>query len=255
MKDIQNQKDARHVYLNEVGIRDFKYPLEIKRKDGTLFSTPVVMSLRVDLPETQKGTHMSRFVEVLQDNSRLDPDHIREVLEAIKERLDAVNSYVDMDFDWFIEKEAPVTKKKSLLDVHVSISARLIDKEFSFQLSVNTPVTTLCPCSKEISEYSAHNQRANVIITLKTCRFIWFEDLVKISEDSASSPLYSLLKRPDEKYVTEYAYDHPKFVEDVCRDVKLKLDELSDLEGYSVEVMSHESIHNHQAYAKVVHNL
>lgn len=255
MKDIQNQKDERNVYLNEVGIREFRYPMEIRKRDGSWYSAPVVLSLRVDLPGTQKGTHMSRFVEILQENPRLDLYNIREILEALKERLEAVNSYIDMEFDWFIEKESPVSGRKSLLDVHVCISAKMVDGQLSLRTSVNTPVTTLCPCSKEISDYSAHNQRANVIITIDTCRFVWIEDIVRISEESSSSPLYSLLKRPDEKYVTEYAYDHPKFVEDVCRDVKLKLDELEEIDGYSVEVMSHESIHNHQAYAKVVKGL
>ncbi|MBR3245548.1 MAG: GTP cyclohydrolase I FolE2 [Parasporobacterium sp.] len=252
MKDIQNLKDERNVYLNEVGIREVKYPVEIRKRDGSWYSTPVVAGLRVDLPGNQKGTHMSRFVEILQENNRLDLSDIKTLLEQLKERLEAVNSYVTMEFDWFIEKESPVSKRKSLLDVRVAIEAKMIGDQFGFQMSVNTPVTTLCPCSKEISDYSAHNQRANVIITIETCRFIWIEDLVKISEDSASSPLFSLLKRPDEKFVTEYAYDHPKFVEDVCRDVKLKLDEFEDIHRYSVEVMSHESIHNHQAYAKVI---
>ena len=128
----------------------------------------------------------------------------------------------------------------------------MIGDQFFYQTTVDTPVTTLCPCSKEISDYSAHNQRANIIIKVESDRFIWIEDLVRISEDAASSPLYSLLKRPDEKYVTEYAYDHPRFVEDVCRDVKLKLDEMKEIRSFTVEVISHESIHNHKAYAKVV---
>lgn len=252
MRDVQNSADDRHVYLNEVGIKDFKYPVEIQRQDGSWYASPAVMSLRVDLPENQKGTHMSRFVEILQDNSRFELAGIKDVLEKIREKQDAVNSYFDMEFDWFVEKESPVSKKKSLNDVHVSVTASLVGDTFDFKLAVDTPVTTLCPCSKEISAYSAHNQRANVIIMVNTCQFIWIEDLVKISEEAASSPVFSLLKRPDEKYVTEYAYDHPKFVEDVCRDVKLRLDELIESGGYSVEVISHESIHNHQAYAKVV---
>lgn len=252
MKDIQNQIDERNIYLNEVGIRDFKYPVEIMSKDGSWFATPAVLSLRVDLPGSQKGTHMSRFVEILQDHARLDLHNVRSILEVIKERLGAENSYISMEFDYFIEKNSPATGFTSLLDVHVRVDAKLLGNEFSFKTTVDTPVTTLCPCSKEISDYSAHNQRANVIISIVTNRFIWIEDIVKIAESSASSPVYSLLKRPDEKYVTEYAYDHPKFVEDVCRDVKLKLDELADIHSYSIEVMSQESIHNHQAYAKVV---
>ena len=252
MKDIQNLTDERQIYLNEVGIRDFKYPVEIKSKDGSWFATPAVMSLRVDLPETQKGTHMSRFVEILQEYAKLDLHNIRIILEVIRERLGAGNSYFSMEFDYFIEKQSPVTGRPSLMDVHVGIDAKLEGEDFSLRHTVNTPATTLCPCSKEISEYSAHNQRANIIITYETNRFIWIEDIVRIAEEAASSPVYSLLKRPDEKYVTEYAYDHPKFVEDVCRDVKLRLDEIADIRSYTIEVMSQESIHNHQAYAKVI---
>ncbi len=235
MKDIQSLLDKREVYLNEVGIRGIKYPVELRKTDGSWYTTPAVLSLRVDLPETKKGTHMSRFVEVLQEHARIEFPVIKELLVEMKERLEAVNSYFDMEFTWFVEKESPVSGQKSLLDVQVRINAELMGDEFRHRLSVNTPVTTLCPCSKEISDYSAHNQRANVIITVDTPMFLQIEDLVKIAEDSASSPLYSLLKRPDEKYVTEYAYDHPKFVEDVCRDAKLKLDEISGLEAYSVE--------------------
>ena len=252
MKDIQNLIDERNIYLNEVGIRDFKYPVEIMAKDGSWFATPATMSLRVDLPGTQKGTHMSRFVEILQDHARLDLQNVKSILEVIKERLGAQNSYISMEFDYFIEKHSPVSERSSLLDVHVRVDAKLIGDDFKFRTTVDTPVTTLCPCSKEISDYSAHNQRANVVISIETNRFIWIEDIVKIAEESSSSPVFSLLKRPDEKYVTEYAYDHPKFVEDVCRDVKLKLDELPDIHQYTIEVMSQESIHNHQAYAKVV---
>ncbi|MBQ9063357.1 MAG: GTP cyclohydrolase I FolE2 [Eubacterium sp.] len=252
MKDIQNLPDERNVYLNEVGIREFRYPVSIKSKDGSWFSTPAVMSLRVDLPGTQKGTHMSRFVEVLQDHAKLDLHNVRAIVEAIRERLNAENSYFTMEFDYFIEKQSPVTGHSSLLDVHVGVDAKIVDGDFSFCTSVNTPVMTLCPCSKEISDYSAHNQRASIIITLETNQFIWIEDIAKIAEEASSSPVYSLLKRPDEKYVTEYAYDHPKFVEDVCRDVKLRLDALPNVRHFAVEVMSHESIHNHQAYAKVV---
>lgn len=252
MKDVQQQIDDRNVYLNEVGIKDLVFPIEIRKKDGTWDTTRAVISLSVDLDAKQKGTHMSRFVDIIQENNRIEIKKMRNILEIIKDRLEAENSYITLDFDYFIEKEAPVSKKISYLDVSVEYRAWLKNGEFEFEMTVNTPVTTLCPCSKEISNYSAHNQRANVALTVCTNEFIWIEDLVKISEDSASSPIYSMLKRPDEKYVTEYAYDNPRFVEDVCREVKLKVDELSNIKSFKVEVESYESIHNHSAYAKVI---
>lgn len=252
MKDVQQQLDTRNVYLNEVGIKDLTFPIQIMMKDGSWNTTKAIISLSVDLPPTQKGTHMSRFVDIIQENNKLDIKHMRKILEIIKERLGAKSSYIKLDFDYFIEKEAPVSKRISYLDVQVEYRAWLKEDDFEFEMTVNTPVTTLCPCSKEISDYSAHNQRANVALTIRTDEFVWIEDLVKISEESASSPIYSMLKRPDEKYVTEYAYDHPRFVEDVCREVKLKVDKLKNIKSFCVEVESYESIHNHSAYAKVI---
>ena len=252
MKDVQKQIDERNVYLNEVGVKDLTFPIQIKKKDGTWENTKGIISLSVDLDPKQKGTHMSRFVDIIQENNKLDIKHMRNILEIIKDRLEAQSSYITLDFDYFIEKEAPVSKKISYLDVSVEYRAWLKGDDFEFEMTVNTPVTTLCPCSKEISDYSAHNQRANVALTIRTNEFIWIEDLVKICEESASSPIYSMLKRPDEKYVTEYAYDHPKFVEDVCREVKLKVDKLPNIKRFEVEVESYESIHNHSAYAKVI---
>lgn len=252
MKDVQRQIDTRNVYLNEVGVKDLVFPVKIKTKSGDFITTKALISLSVDLPPTQKGTHMSRFVDIIQNNNKLDIKNMRNILEIIKEKLEAKSSFIKLDFDYFIEKEAPVTKRKSYLDVKVEYRAWLKDGKFEFEMTVNTPITTLCPCSKEISDYSAHNQRANVALTIRTNEFIWIEDLIGISENAASSPIYSLLKRPDEKYVTEYAYDHPKFVEDVCRDVKLSLDKFKEIDAYCIEVESYESIHNHSAYAKVL---
>ncbi|MBS4536529.1 GTP cyclohydrolase I FolE2 [Clostridium sp. D2Q-14] len=253
MKDVQEQKDYRNVYLNEVGIKKLNFFIDIKKKDGTWETTKAVIGMSVDLDESQKGTHMSRFVDVIQDNNRLDFNNMDNTLKIIRDRLEAKNSYINLKFDYFIQKEAPVSKKISYLDVGVDYKAWLKDDNFISEMTVNIPITTLCPCSKEISNYSAHNQRANVALTIRTDKFIWIEDLVKIAEESSSSPIYAMLKRPDEKYVTEYAFDHPKFVEDVCRDVKLKLDKFKNIKNYEVEVESYESIHNHSAYAKVIY--
>ncbi len=252
MKDVQKQIDERNVYLNQVGIKDFMMPMEIRLKDGQWMPTAARISLFVGLDASQKGTHMSRFVEVIQRHYRIDFVQMKEILQEICERLEAKNSFIRMDFNYFIEKKSPVTERASYLNVEVEYYGSLIEGDFEFEMKVKTPVTTLCPCSKEISDYSAHNQRA--IVSIKICRnkFLWIEDLVEMAENAASSPVYSLLKRPDEKYVTEYAYDHPQFVEDVCRDVKLAIDRLEDVRAYEIEVESCESIHNHSAYARVV---
>lgn len=251
MKDVQQQVDERNVYLNEVGINNLVFPIEIKNKDGEWQSSHATISLSVDLSPEQRGTHMSRFVDIIQQNNRIDLKHIKNILEVIRETLDAKKSFIELDFEYFIKKEAPVSKKTSYINVGVKYKAWLGDK-FEFEMTVETPATTLCPCSKEISEYSAHNQRANIAITVRSTEFIWIEDLVEISESAASSPVYSLLKRPDEKYVTELAYENPRFVEDVCREVKLKLEERQIAEKYKILVESYESIHNHNAFAKII---
>ena len=252
MKDVQNQEDHRNIYIDQVGIKDLILPVEIKMKDGSFGVTKAKISIAADLSPDKKGTHMSRFVDIIQNHRRIDIRNVRMVLEEIKEKLSAENSYIDMEFDYFIEKAAPVTGIKSFLDVGIKYSAWIKDGDFEFQMTVNTPVTTLCPCSKEISDYSAHNQRANVAVTIRTSEFIWIEDIVRISEEAASSPVYSVLKRPDEKYVTEYAYNNPRFVEDVARDVELNIGSLGSIKSHTVEVESYESIHNHSAYAKIV---
>ena len=251
MKDVQMQQDNRNVALNQVGIKAFSLPVELRLKNGGWMPAAATISLFVDLDASQKGTHMSRFVEVMQEHRRVDFEQMKAILQEIRTRLEAKNSFIRMRFPYFIEKESPVSGKKSFLKVDVEYFASLKGADFEFEMKVTTPVTTLCPCSKEISDYSAHNQRANVSIKICRNKFFWIEDLVTIAEECASSPVYSLLKRPDEKYVTEYAYDHPCFVEDVCRDVKLKLDELEDLRGFEIEVESFESIHNHSAFASV----
>lgn len=251
MKDVQRQTDDRGIYLNQVGIKDLVFPIEIRNRSGEWMSTAATISLFVGLDATQRGTHMSRFLEAVNKRRRIDLNEMREILEDLCERLEAKSSFVRLTFDYFIEKESPVTHIPSLINVKVEYDGSLIDGDFEFDMKVITPVTTLCPCSKEISDYSAHNQRAHVSIRVRSKKFIWIEQLVDIAENSASSPVYSLLKRPDEKYVTEYAYDHPCFVEDVCREVKLRVDQLEDIREFSIEVESMESIHNHSAYARV----
>ena len=251
MLDVQNLKDHRNIYLNEVGVRNLVFPIEIKDKNGNWQATHGNISLSVDLSPSQKGTHMSRFVDIIQENNRIDLKQIKNILSIIKERLGAEKSFIKLSFQYFIKKEAPVSKKLSYTDVEVEYKAWL-GEDFEFEMTVKTPVTTLCPCSKEISQYGAHNQRATVAIRVRSKDFIWIEDLVKISEEASSSPVYSLLKRPDEKFVTEYAYENPRFVEDVCREVKLKIDQEGLASDYQIVVESFESIHNHNAFAKII---
>ncbi len=251
MKDVQKQIDERNIFLNRVGIKDFKFPMEIKNKKGEWVGTAAVISLFVGLDGSQKGTHMSRFVEIIQENRKMDLGHMKKMLEEIITRLEAKSSFVNIKFDYFIEKKSPITHISSLTNVEVEYEASLFEDDFEFKMKVISPATTLCPCSKEISDYSAHNQRANISIQICSKKFVWIEDLVRIAEDSASAPVYSLLKRPDEKFVTEQAYDNPRFVEDVCREVKLRVDKMNDVTDYTIEVESLESIHNHSAYAMV----
>ncbi len=254
MKDVQNQKDSRNIPLNEVGIKNLRYPLDIKDSNGQWFTTHTTISARVGLPADKRGTHMSRFVEIIQAYDKLNLKDMKQLLRSMQTTLEAETAYLEISFDYFVKKKAPVSGKEAYLNILVTVNASLEQDDFHFVVTVQTPVTTLCPCSKEISDYSAHNQRALVTITTDTQKFIPLERYVAISEAAASSPLYTLLKRPDEKYVTEYAYDHPKFVEDVCRDVKQQLDQMDGIHSYVVEVESLESIHNHSAYAKVTSN-
>lgn len=252
MKDVQNQKDDRNIYLNEVGIKDLTFPVEIKNGEGEWIPVTARINVFADLEPDRRGTHMSRFVEIIQENHQMDLEHIRTILSEICEKLEAHSSVLQVRFDYFIWKTSPATARESYMNVEVEYSARLQGEDLEFELTVRTPVTTLCPCSKDISDYSAHNQRAIVSITVKTDRFVWIEDLVQVAEESASSPVYTLLKRPDEKFVTEAAYDNPKFVEDVARDAKIRMDQAEGIREFIIEVESCESIHNHSAYARVV---
>lgn len=208
------------------------------------------MSLLVDLPHHFKGTHMSRFVEVLNSHGSLvHVKNIPEMLKELQKRLQAEAAHIEMEFPYFIEKKAPATGAKGLVDYVARFEAAAYGAEIDFILTVIVPVTTLCPCSKAISEYGAHNQRGYVTVSIRFSNTVWIEDLISIIESSASSEIFSLLKRPDEKAVTERAYDHPVFVEDLVRNVALRLNKHTDVTWYKVEAENMESIHNHAAYA------
>lgn len=257
MKDVQNIIDDRGIDIQNVGVSDVHLPFLIKTKTGTFQSVLAKINLTVDLPKEYKGTHMSRFIEILSEWSQkpVSSQEMEFMLSDTLEKLDAENAQMDIYFKYFIEKIAPVSGLKSMLDVDCMFSAQLTKgKALNFTLGVNVPFTSLCPCSKEISAYGAHNQRGLMKVKIKyhSGNFIWIEDLVTLMEAEGSCPVYPLLKREDEKYVTEYAYENAKFVEDVLRDLVLSFRRQRDISWFEIECVNYESIHNHSAYAKHV---
>lgn len=258
MKDVQNLVDNRGVTIQKVGIKNLDFPLIIQRKDKENIVVSAKVTAGVSLPSHYKGTHMSRFVEILNEwrTKKLIGVDIQGCVHAMIERLDAKCGYLKFDFQYFINKTSPVTGISAPMCYDCSFEGILEnygeeDEEYTFYLGVKVPVTTLCPCSKEISEYGAHNQRAivSVKITYDCNEHIWIEDLVSDIEKCASCELYSLLKREDEKFVTEQAYNNPKFVEDLLRDVVITLRNNSVIDRFDVECEALESIHNHSAWA------
>jgi len=253
MIDIQNQPDYRNIPIDKVGIKGLKYPIKVLDKTAGLQSTIAEISMYVDLPHQCKGTHMSRFVKILHlFRTQVSLESITNILEDMKEILNAESSHIEITFPYFIEKESPETGSKGLMDYTCSISGSS-DKENNTDivLKVAIPVTSVCPCSKEISKYGAHNQRGEVLVSTRFKKFIWIEDIVDMVEKQASCDIFSVLKREDEKYVTEKAYENPKFVEDIARDVAKSLMEDENITWFSVSAENFESIHNHSAYAYI----
>ena len=251
MKDIQSSADFRNLPIQKVGIRNIRYPITVRDKSRETQQTVANVSLSVNLPHTNRGTHMSRFVEVLDRfKNEVSYQSLDLILIEIRKALKAEESHIELQFPFFLRRKAPISEMESLMSYDCMIAATYGGR-LDIATRVEVPVHTLCPCSKEISKVSAHNQRGTVAITVGMTRFIWIEDLIQIAEDSASSPLYALLKREDEKYITERAYENPRFVEDVVREVALRLQSLPGLRYHSVEVENFESIHNHSAYAVI----
>jgi GTP cyclohydrolase IB len=251
MKDIQGSPDYRNMPIQKVGIRNIRYPITVRDKSREKQETVANVSLSVNLPHTNRGTHMSRFIEVLDRfKDEVSYQTLDLILIEIKKALKAEESHLELSFPFFLRKKAPVSEMESVMSYDCVISATY-STHLEIETRVEIPVHTLCPCSKEISEASAHNQRGTVAITVGMSKFIWIEDLIQIAEESASSPLYALLKREDEKYITERAYANPRFVEDVVREVALRLQTLPGLRSYTIEVENFESIHNHSAYAVI----
>lgn len=250
--DVQNLTDTRQLPINKVGIKDIKHPICILDRSGGNQHTIANFNMMVNLPHNFKGTHMSRFVEILNNYERaITIKSFKDILKTMSNRLDAEASHLEMSFPYFINKVAPVSKVESLLDYQVSFIADLVDSKLDMWVQVVVPVTSLCPCSKKISNYGAHNQRSHVTLKALINDFIWIEELIELVEKQASCELYGLLKRPDEKYVTEKAYDNPKFVEDMVRDIAACLNKDQRISAYKVESENFESIHNHSAYAMI----
>jgi len=251
MPDVQAQGDTRQVPIDKVGVKNVVYPITLRTPDGGAQTTVATINMYVSLPHHQKGTHMSRFLEVLNEHStNLTPDKIVAVTREIRRRLNAADAHLEMEFTYFINKLAPVTKQPGLMDYQVAFACHSNSHD-DFIMGVKAPATSLCPCSKEISRFGAHNQRCMISARVRFNESMWIEDLVRLLESAASSEVYAVLKRPDEKQVTEDAYENPKFVEDIVRDLAVALDDEARVNWYSIESENFESIHSHNAYAQV----
>jgi len=251
--DVQSSKDLRNMPINQVGIKDLRFPLQITTASGTQ-STVARLTMTVRLPAEQKGTHMSRFVALMEDRRReLDYGELKDLTQRMLELLDSDAGKISIAFPFFRQKTAPVSGIRSLLDYDFTRCGEVAGGGYRHSLKVLVPVTSLCPCSKEISQYGAHNQRSHVTVSLVCRENVSVEEVIDIVENQASCQLYGLLKRPDEKYVTERAYENPKFVEDMVRDVAVALRGDDRIESFTVESENFESIHNHSAYAYIAY--
>lgn len=250
LHDEQSSADTRAIPINQVGIKDILHPIEFVDRSGKPQSTVARLTMTVNLTPEVKGTHMSRFVHVLQDHKKaVSLENFSGLLRDMATRLDAEEGFIEMAFPFFINKAAPVSGVRSYLDYQIRLTGHFNRGDTRLTASIAIPVTSLCPCSKSISDYGAHNQRSRITLSVTLAKPIWVEDLIEMAESEASCELYGLLKRPDEKYVTERAYDNPKFVEDMVRDLALRLNEDDRVRAYKVESENFESIHNHSAYA------
>jgi GTP cyclohydrolase IB len=252
IEDVQGRADSRRVPINKVGIKDVYHPVRVKDRSSGEQHTIANFNMYVALPHNFKGTHMSRFVEVLHGNEReISVESFRNILVEMTEKLDAESGHIEMDFPYFVMKKAPASGVESLMNYQASLIGELHDGKPELWLKVVVAATSLCPCSKSISQYGAHNQRSHITIKARVEGHMWLEELIDIAESEASCEVYGILKRADEKYVTERAYDNPKFVEDIVRDVAVRLNKEERVRAYVVEAENFESIHNHSAYALI----
>lgn len=251
MQDVQKSRDTRKIPINKVGVKDISYPIVVMDKRRKLQNTVARVNMYVDLPHHFKGTHMSRFIEIFNAyRENIGLNNMETILRKMKEKLGANSAHLEIEFPYFIEKKAPVSGAVSLMEYTCEFIGSLTD-ELDFILGIKIPVTSLCPCSKELSRFGAHNQRSIITLKVRYRDFVWIEDMVEEMEKCGSSPVYSLLKRVDEKYVTEHAYENPRFVEDIVREATLRLSRNENITWFSVEVENFESIHKHSAYAAI----
>ncbi len=250
--DVQNLADTRQIAINRVGIKSIRHPVRVLDRSGGVQHTVAIFNMYVSLPHNFKGTHMSRFVEILNTREReISVENFPAMLREMARKLEAETGHIEMNFPYFINKAAPVSGVQSVIDYDVTLIGEICHGEIASTVKVVVPVTSLCPCSKKISERGAHNQRSHVTVTARLNKLVWIEEIVQLVESEASCELYGLLKRPDEKFVTERAYDNPKFVEDMVRDVAARLNAEDRIHSYIVESENFESIHNHSAYALI----
>lgn len=250
--DVQGRADTRQLAINKVGIKDIRHPIIVKDRSEGVQHTIAQFDMYVFLPHQFKGTHMSRFVQILNDHEKeITVNSFKEMLKQMVDMLEADSGNIEMRFPYFVNKKAPISGVESLLDYDVTLIGEINNGVTSTRIKILVPVTSLCPCSKSISDYGAHNQRSHVTVNAKTEGFIWIEEIIDLVEKQASCQLYGLLKRPDEKYVTEQAYDNPKFVEDMVRDIAGELNKDERIRQYVLESENFESIHNHSAYAMI----
>lgn len=255
MEDVQGSLDTRQIPINRVGIKDISHPITVQNRDGGQSSSVATFSMSVSLPHDQKGTHMSRFLQMLNETETvISAKNFHQMLQQMVERLEAENGYIELQFPYFVEKTAPVSGVKSLMDYQVNLIGQIENGHLDSTLEVTVPVKSLCPCSKKISEYGAHNQRSHITVGVNCSSKLWLNELIQSVEAQASAELFAILKRPDEKYITERAYENPKFVEDVVRDVANAFDNNDKISRYYVHAENFESIHNHSAFAVIEHD-
>ena len=253
MRDVQKEADQRKIQIDRVGVKGVSYPVILLDRDNKIQNTVAKISMSVMLPHHYRGTHMSRFIETLEEfYGRVSPSNLEAFTKRLCEKLDASESSVSFEFPYYFRKKAPVSKIESFSECEINLQASYeAGKKFDMIIGLALNVQTLCPCSKEISNYGAHNQRALVSLKVRCKGLVWFEELIELIEKSASAPLFTLLKREDEKFITETAYENPRFVEDVIRELATTLDKEEKILWYSANVTSNESIHNHDAFAEI----
>ena len=251
VEDVQGRRDSRRIPIDRVGIKDIRHPVKLRDRSAGEQHTVATFNMYVNLPHHFKGTHMSRFVEILHLEREISVENFPSMLAEMTTRLEAEAGHIEMSFPFFMTKKAPVSGVESLMDYAATLIGERRHGDNTMTIRVVVPVTSLCPCSKKISAYGAHNQRSHLTITVQPREHLWIEELIEIAESEASCELFGILKRPDEKFVTEKAYDNPKFVEDLVRDVAARLNADPRISAYSVSAENFESIHNHSAYALI----